>query len=216
MDWERARKPEQKAERRAAIIEAARGLFSERAYSDISLNGIARAAGFSKPNVYRYFATREEIFLVIFQAEQVRFVDAFVRRVRRIKSDDVVDAICRAWVDVALKHEVWLDLLPQLAMSVEHNSSVEQIVKFKRVGYAKFNEIVVAVHSAHPVLDTVQWTTVMTCAYSLAAGLWPFCNPGANITEALRHPDVNQPVPDFRFLMTRALKGMIAGAEAMR
>ena len=42
MDWQRARKPEQKAFRRREILEAAYALFSEMEYSRISLNAIAQ------------------------------------------------------------------------------------------------------------------------------------------------------------------------------
>ena len=62
MGWERARQPEQKAVRRKAILDAARSLFTDSGYDEISLNGIARSAGINKANVYRYFSSREEIF----------------------------------------------------------------------------------------------------------------------------------------------------------
>jgi len=69
VNWERARRPEQTAARRKEILNAAKALFAELEYEEISLNAIAREAGFSKPNVYRYFSTREEIFLAIFEEE---------------------------------------------------------------------------------------------------------------------------------------------------
>ena len=213
MNWERARKPAQKAERRESILVAARALFGEHDYEDISLNGIARKAGFSKPNVYRYFATREEIFLVIFEREQGLFVEALVKRLKRIRAKDPVESIARAWVDVALKHKFWLDLLPQLSMSLEKHSSVERIVEFKKVGYERFGRLIAAFHEAHPSLDVGEWVLVAQCGYSLMAGLWPHANPGDKVVEAMNHPDVNQPLWDFSVIMQAGLCRLIRGRK---
>ena len=216
VDWERARKPEQKAFRREEILNAAKALFAELDYEEISLNGIAREAGFSKPNVYRYFATREEIFLAIYEEEQGKFVQSFISRLKRIRAKEPVDAIARAWVDVALDHRAWLELLPQAAMSMERNSSVAQIVEFKKVGYQRYGMLIDALESTHPGLSKEQWATVAQCAYAMMAGLWPIANPGDNVLEALRHPDVAQTPWDFKASLERGISALIRGTEAMK
>lgn len=213
MSWERARNPEQKAVRRDAILKAARDLFSELEYEEISLNGIAREAGFSKPNVYRYFSTREEIFLAIFEEEQGEFVDSLIARLKRIRAKDPVDSICRAWVEIAMKHRTWLDLLPQLSMSMEKNSSVEQLVEFKKVGYERFGRLLEAFHRTYPAVDQNGWVLVAQCGYSLMAGLGPHSNPGDNVIQAMQHPEVSQPLWDFPTVMQSGLEALIRGIE---
>jgi AcrR family transcriptional regulator len=213
MTWQRARQPEQKAVRRKAILEAARSLFTRLGYDEISLNGIAREAGISKPNVYRYFSTREEIFLAIYEAEQDKFVRSLIDRLKKIRSKETVDAISRAWVEVALKHRTLLDLLPQLSTSMEKNSSVEQIVHFKRLGYERFGELVQTLEQVHPRLNLEQWAIVAQCAVSMMAGLWPFTNPGENVIAAMQRPDVNQPCWEFEPLMVSGLSALIRGAS---
>lgn len=213
MSWERARNPEQKAARRDAILSAARTLFSELPYEEISLNGIAREAGFSKPNVYRYFSTREEIFLVIFEEEQGLFVDALLARLKRSGGKDPVKSICRAWVEVALSHRTWLDLLPQLSMSMEKNTSLDQLVEFKKIGYDRFARLLEAFHQAYPALDREDWLLVAKCGYSLMAGLWPISNPSENVVAAMEHPDVDQLIWDFEEVMRGGLESLIRGIE---
>lgn len=213
MNWERARKPEQKAVRRDAILKAARDLFSELEYEEISLNGIAREAGFSKPNVYRYFATREEIFLVIFEEEQGKFIDSLIARLKRIRARDPVVAIAKLWVESALKHTVWLSLLPQLATSLERNSSVEQLVGFKKAGYERFDALLEALHRACPTIDRIGWANVVQCGYAMMAGIWPHANPGCNVEEAMQHPDVGRPLCDFSGTMQAGLSALIRGTE---
>ena len=48
MNWQRARQPEQKAERRTVILEAAAALFDEREFADISMRDVAERSGLGK------------------------------------------------------------------------------------------------------------------------------------------------------------------------
>src|SRR3954468_8351820 len=63
--FQRARRPEQIAARRAAILSAAADMLSERRVADISLRELAERVGLAKSNVLRYFDSREAIFLEV-------------------------------------------------------------------------------------------------------------------------------------------------------
>lgn len=215
MSWTRARSQSQKAARREEILEAAQSLFSELAYEEISLNGIAREAGISKANIYRYFSTREEIFLVIYEAEQIVFVRALINRLQQMASVDNVSEMTQIWVETLLQHETLLNLIPQLSISMERNSSVEQLIKFKKQGYTTYQELLESLVSVFPRLNQQQWIMVIQCTYSMIAGLWPLSNPSENLLEALRHPEVNQPPWEFESTMTYGLSALIHGAIAI-
>lgn len=216
MDWERARQPEQKAVRRRAILDAARSLFTESSYDEISLNGIAREAGMNKANVYRYFSSREEIFLTIFEEEHEQFIQLLIARLKRIRAEDPVDAISRAWADASLDRPDWLNLLPQTTISMERNSSVEQMVEFKKVGYGRFAELIEALEAAYPKLDQEQWAFVARCGYAMMAGIWPVANPGETVLETMGHPDVNQEPWDYKSILERGLSALVRGIAAER
>jgi AcrR family transcriptional regulator len=49
--------------RRKRIVEASQRMFSETAYSEVQMDDVAKAAGVAKPTLYRYFATKEDLFL---------------------------------------------------------------------------------------------------------------------------------------------------------
>lgn len=51
------------AERRRRILDAALQLFSETDYGAVQMDDVARIAGVAKPTLYRYFATKEALFL---------------------------------------------------------------------------------------------------------------------------------------------------------
>ena len=100
MDFERARQPEQKAQRREALLDAAAALLAERGLGDVSLSAIARRAGMSKASVYRYFESREAIFLELlardYEAIAERFEAALVPLAGRGDLDAVAEAIADA------------------------------------------------------------------------------------------------------------------------
>lgn len=51
--------------RRRQIVEAARTLYAERSYDDVSLAELARAAGVTRGLLHHYFGSKREIFLAV-------------------------------------------------------------------------------------------------------------------------------------------------------
>ena len=62
-NWIRARSKEQIEQRIEAILDAAGTVFQNVPYEKVTMLMIAKEAGSSRSNLYRYFKTREEIFL---------------------------------------------------------------------------------------------------------------------------------------------------------
>ena len=54
--------------RRRRIVDAATRLFATTRYDAVQIDDVARAAGVAKPTLYRYFATKEDLFLEGFDA----------------------------------------------------------------------------------------------------------------------------------------------------
>jgi AcrR family transcriptional regulator len=55
------------AERRRRIVDAALQLFSETDYGAVQMDDVARAAVVAKPTLYRYFPTKEALFLEVIE-----------------------------------------------------------------------------------------------------------------------------------------------------
>ena len=92
-NWQRARQPEQKAERVEAILDAAGVLLDEYGLDGTGLNAIARQAGLSKPNLYVYFESREAILLRLLLNEASVWTKSFKRRLDQISKHGDIDAI---------------------------------------------------------------------------------------------------------------------------
>ena len=171
----RARRPEQKEQRRAAILEAARKLATDEGVRNVTLGGVAEAVGLAKSNIARYFATREEIYLELTAEGWREWAKAVKRRLDR--SDGSLDQIVRALTDTIIRRPLFCDLLGQTTMNLEHNASIEAIRQFKLETIGILQELTAAVVKANGTLTTDEAIDLVAGTTLLAGAIWPMTNP---------------------------------------
>jgi AcrR family transcriptional regulator len=88
---------ERSAATRAALVAAARPLFTERGYAAVGTDEIARAAGVTRGALYHQFAGKEELFVAVF--EQVE-ADMVGRLGAGIADADPADPVAMLHADV--------------------------------------------------------------------------------------------------------------------
>jgi AcrR family transcriptional regulator len=86
------------AERRAVIVEAAGRLFGERGYDATRLDDVARAAGVTKPVLYRHFDDKQALYLALLE----RHRDDLPRLAGAIPAEGTLEERLRAVLDVWL------------------------------------------------------------------------------------------------------------------
>ena len=69
-----------KARTRAAIADAARRLFLDRGFANVSVSEVARLAEVSEATVFNYFRTKEDLFFSGLEAFEAALLDAVRRR----------------------------------------------------------------------------------------------------------------------------------------
>ena len=65
--------PERTAARKEEIISACEKLYQIMSFKDITLKEIGNETSFSRPTIYNYFQTKEEIFLALYEREYNRW-----------------------------------------------------------------------------------------------------------------------------------------------
>lgn len=68
-----------KADRRAALLDAAAALFSERGFNGVSIEDLGAAAGVSGPAVYRHFASKQAVLAALLVGVSERLLDGGTR-----------------------------------------------------------------------------------------------------------------------------------------
>ncbi len=211
MSWKRARSPEQKVEREQEILDAAASLFARSDYASITLNAIAEHAKFTRSNVYRYFKTREEIFLRLYVDAVCHWASDLESTLKELDASTSSEQVARRWVECALRHERLLALTPLLNVSLERNSSEEEIARMKGSLMQNLGGLHVAASNVMPGLELNAGLQLMTWFHSLCAGLWPAANPNEAIRNVLARPEFQWMQIDFEAYLVGALTHLIQG-----
>src|SRR5262245_27882527 len=74
--------PHWRQRRRDDILRAAADLFGRHGYGGVQVDDVARAAGVGKPTLYRYFTSKEELFLQVF-GDALAGLEADLEAIRR-------------------------------------------------------------------------------------------------------------------------------------
>jgi AcrR family transcriptional regulator len=70
-----------RAERMEQTVAAAHGLFAERGYAAVTMDGVAAAVGVTKPLLYNYFGNKEQLYLAVLERAGDGLLDTVVAAV---------------------------------------------------------------------------------------------------------------------------------------
>ncbi|HZZ52500.1 MAG TPA: TetR family transcriptional regulator [Pseudonocardia sp.] len=209
--FQRARSPEQKAQRRAAILEAATDLGRMNGVRRVSLGDIAKSVGLTKSNVLRYFETREDIYL---QLTAAGYRDWATRVIARLDMLDTVGPpdIAAALAEALAEDALFCDLVSEGPATLEHNVSANGVLAFKGSLYESLDDLAAVLIARQPGLTRDQANQVTVATLMLAAGLWPWCNPPPVLAGLYRTaPEVVRSPMEFVPALRRVLEPMIVG-----
>ena len=188
-DWQRARRPEQKQERVDAILAAAARLLDEEGLEGTGLNAIARTAGISKPNVYRYFESREAILLAVLLREADAWAKALTKRLSPLAGQADIPGIASAFAATLVRRRRFCELFQAVASVLEHNVSRETVVEYKRDFLRIADPVVRAFQAALPALSLEEALQALGVLVMSATGVWPHAHPPAVLREVMAEPE---------------------------
>lgn len=123
--------PELTASRRNEIIRACEKLYQTMSFKQITLKEIGNETSFSRPTIYNYFETKEEIFLALFEEEYERWnadLEKIIRQNEELSKKQIADKIAAS---LAARPQL-LKLLSMNNYDMEENSREECLTSFKR------------------------------------------------------------------------------------
>ena len=118
-------------ERKDEIINACEELYQTKSFKEITLKDISEKTTFSRPSIYNYFQTKEEIFLALLKREYEILLkdleDIYVKN-DKLEKQEFAKQIALS----IEKREQLLKLLSMNLYDMEENSRMEQLVDFKK------------------------------------------------------------------------------------
>ena len=206
LSFQRARRPAQIQQRKEAILRAALALFQKNGLANVSLNDIAREVGTAKSNIYRYFESREHIYLRLLQ----RLADKWEKRAypplkklsRRGTIAKVADILTEAYMD----SNEYGELVTVVNSGFEKNLTPALVVDFRSVFLERRKRFAEALASALPNTTAERLLPLTLHIFVHVPGLWPFCHPTPASKKMLEDPQFAHLNLDFKVEMARFLQ----------
>lgn len=123
--------PELTNARKEEIIAACETLYQTMGFKEITMKEIADYTSFSRPSIYNYFETKEEIFLALLQKEYERWIadlEAVISSRNAMTRDEIAGALARTLE----RREQLLKLMSMNHYDMEANSRMERLTEFKK------------------------------------------------------------------------------------
>lgn len=141
--------PELTASRREEIVNACEKLYRTMSFKDITLKEISVETSFSRPSIYNYFQTKEEIFLALMQREYELWaeeVNALAEENETMTAEDFAAALAHS----IEKREQLLKLLAMNHYDMEEHSRPERLTEFKAAYGASLDAVRVCLDKFFP------------------------------------------------------------------
>ncbi len=123
--------PEIIAQRREEIVNACEQLYQTKSFKEINLKDIGEATSFSRPTIYNYFHTKEEIFLALYEREYQKWNDeleSILNSDQNYNRKQIAEMIAGSLE----RRAQLLRLLSMNNFDMEANSREELLASFKR------------------------------------------------------------------------------------
>ena len=186
--------PELIAARREEIINACQRLYQTLSFKEITLKEIGAETSFSRPTIYNYFQTKEEIFLALYEREYDLWnaeLEAILAENELLSKAELAEKLARSLE----KREQLLKLLAMNNYDMEANSRPELLASFKRAYGKSLENVDRILQKFCPELDAARRLSFRLVFFPFMFGIYPY----AAVTEKQRSA-MEQAGVDFRYL----------------
>ncbi|ROS44722.1 TetR/AcrR family transcriptional regulator [Amycolatopsis thermoflava] len=209
-EFQRARRPEHKEQRREAILAAARRLATRDGVRVVSLGDIAAEVGVHKSALLRYFETREEIYLRLTAECWAEWAGAL--RAELPAAESAPAAVAAVITRTLVERPLFCDLLTHAPLSLERHVSMESVRAYKVGAIERVNEISGLLGDALPGLGVDGGRKAVTAVTAFAATLWQVSHPPETLAAFYaEEPEFGHSVLDFAARLEELTAAVLAG-----
>ena len=210
----RARTPQDKQQRRQDILDRAWELFQTRPWAELTMSDVGEASGLSKAALYRYFETKESLFLEVEEArlgEWLHGLGAELDRLPRPASPEAVGALI---ADSLVARPGLPRLLALLHVSLEHNVPFDAALAFKRALHEWLVRVGGRLEAALVSLPKGRGFGAAMQLHALCIGLWQMADAGPVVRRLLDRPELRSLRIDFHPALAAGAATLLRGLLA--
>lgn len=182
MAAERKRLPEET--RREEILDACDRLYELRGFREISVKDIGSETSFSRPSIYNYFETKEEIFLGLLTREYelwIKDLQNIAGSAGKLTKAQLTEKIASS----LQKRKTLLKIMAMNLYEIEDNSRPERLVAFKKVFAGSLCAFESLLRKAIPDLAQERADEIRYAFFPFMNGIYPYAYPTKKQCEAM-------------------------------
>jgi len=182
--------PELVAQRREEIINACEQLYQTMSFKEITLKEIGNITSFSRPTIYNYFKTKEEIFLALFQREYDRWnedLTAILNGNDQLTKKELADHIANSLAG----REQLLKLLSMNNYDMEANSRQELLNTFKQSYGRSMHLMCMLLEKFCPDMGVTDIQNFIYTFYPFMFGIYPYTAVTEKQRVAMKEAGIN-------------------------
>lgn len=157
------------------ILEGCRKLYKEKSFREITLKDISVETSISRPSIYNYFQTKEEIFLALLGDEYCKWCKSLEKLLAG--SSMTVEEFAEKLAASLKPRETLLKILCMNLFDIEENSREECLVAFKKQYNASIELIKSALEKFFPSLSDEERIVFIYQFYPFMYGIYPYVHP---------------------------------------
>lgn len=180
-------------DRKEEIINACEKLYQTKSFKEINIKNISEETSFSRPSIYNYFETKEEIFLELLKREY------------RLWNEDLTKILDKEQLskrelasELAMSISNRKNLLKLLAMNlydIEENSSIESLTDFKLLFGEALNNVKKCLNKFVSDFNEEEIEKFIYSLFPFMYGIYPYTAVTFKQKEAMTRANV-----DYKFM----------------
>ena len=182
--------PEIIAQRREEIVNACEQLYQTMSFRDITLKEIGNVTSFSRPTIYNYFHTKEEIFLALYEREYDRWnsdLETILNMDQKLSGDQLADQIAGSLE----KRAQLLKLLSMNNYDMEENSREELLASFKRAYGTSLRNFRMILEKHCSGISSTEIEQIIYVFFPFMFGIYPYAEVTAKQRNAMTEAEVD-------------------------
>ncbi len=182
--------PEDIAQKREEIINACEQLYQTMSFREITLKEIGKITSFSRPTIYNYFVTKEEIFLALFKREYDRWneqLTAILDQNEELTKTQLADRIAQSLAE----RQQLLKLLSMNNYDMEANSRQEMLTIFKQSYGGSLRRMGLLLEKFCPDMEEADIQNFIYTFFPFMFGIYPYTAVTEKQKAAMKDAGIN-------------------------
>lgn len=159
--------------RREEIIAACAKLYESMSFREITLKEIARETSFTRPSIYNYFTTKEEIFLALLRKEYEQWVRE-LHTLSQAAEPGNAEAFAEGLAHTLEQRKRLLKLMTMNTYDMEANSRPEQLAEMKAAYGQALRAVEECLAAFFPQKTAEQRERFVYAFFPFVYGLYPY------------------------------------------